>query len=173
MKRGRNKAGQFYIIAAIILAAIIIGIAAVSNYSKKEKNVRLSDLKEELQIESANVLDYGTNNEFSEAQMYTLLNDFTQEYIASESGDKDLYFIFGDQDNISVKGYQKSVHTVSLDGSTITTSSGSFIGSLNPSGEEVNLSIDDNSYDFDLKAGENFYFVISQKVGGEEHVVTG
>ena len=176
MKRGGSKKGQFYLIAAIILAAIIIGIVTVSNYSKKERPVRLYDLKEELQIESANVLDYGTYNESGQAQLYKLLNDFAQVYIDSESGNKDLYFIFGNQNNVTVKGYQESAHSVSLDAGgsplIITTSSGTFVGGLDPVGKDINILIDENSYDFELKSGENFYFIISQEIEGEKYVVT-
>jgi hypothetical protein len=173
MKRGWNKSGQFYLIAAIILATIIVGIAAVTNYSKRETNVRLTELKEELQIESAKVMDYGISKNFNDAQIYGLLNDFTQEYINSESRDKSLYFVFGDRGNITVKGYQKSARTVSLGGSTITSSSGQFIGGINPSGESVTLSIDSSTHEFELKPGKNFYFVISQEIDGGEYVVNG
>ncbi len=43
-----------------------------------------------------------------------------------------------------------------------------------PSGviTKVAIRIEENEYQFALKKGENFYFVIWQKVGGETHVVT-
>jgi len=37
---------------------------------------------------------------------------------------------------------------------------------------EVIITIGDIEYEFKLKTGENFYFVISQEIGGEKHVVT-
>ena len=45
---GFGKKGQFYLIAAIILATIIIGISVVMNYSKKQDSGNLENLKEEL-----------------------------------------------------------------------------------------------------------------------------
>ena len=178
MKRGErrmNKSGQFYLIAAIILASIIIGIVTVSNYSKKDSITGFQDLKEELQIESENVLDYGVYNKFNEAQMRGLLNDFTQEYIDSESRDKDLYFVFGNENNITVKGYQKSDKLISVSSgasSTITQKAGEFTGSIDPSGNDIMLYIGDNSYTFKLNRGENFYFVISQQDEGG-YIVSG
>lgn len=171
MKRGMGKSGQFYLIAAIILAAIIIGIAAVSNYSRKATNVRIDDLKEELQIESANVLDYGTYRGFSQAQKYTLFNDFAQAYIDSKS--EDLYFIFGNENNMTVKGYQESPQKVTLDSLTITEISGEFVGGRNPSLNEIKVSIGELKYKFKIKPGENFYFIIIQEIEGEKYVVTG
>ena len=173
MIRRGDKTGQFYLIAAIILAAIIIGISTVSNYSKKERSFEVYDLKGELQIESENIIDYGIYNEFSQTEMYGLLDNFTQIYIDSESNDKDLYFVFGNENNMTLKGFQKSTQTVRLNNAIITTSPGAFVGGINPVGKDLNVSIAENNYGFKLEPGENFYFIISQKIGDGEYVVTG
>jgi len=172
IKKG-DKSGQFYLITAIILAAVIIGISTVSNYSKKEKSFEANDLKEELQIESENVIDYGIYNELTQVEMYRLLNDFTQAYIDSESNDKDLYFVFGDEDNMTLKGFQESAQPVILNSVIMTTSSGEFVGGIDPFGEDLNILISDDIYDFNLESGENFYFIVSQKIGDDEYVITG
>jgi len=59
----RQKRGQFYLIAALIIIAVIIGFAGISNYIQKKEVIKLYDLGEELGIESQNVLDFGTYNE--------------------------------------------------------------------------------------------------------------
>ncbi len=173
MIRSGDKSGQFYLIAAIILASVIIGISTVSNYSKKSKSFEVYDLKEELQIESGNVIDYGISRGLSQIEMYELLNDFTQAYIDSESNNKDLYFVFGDEDNMTLKGFQNSPQTVSLNNAVITTAQGAFIGGINPVGEDINVSVAGDNHDFKLESGENFYFIISKKIGDNEYVVTG
>jgi len=168
-----EKRGQFYLVSAIIVAAIVISVIVVSNYSKKQDYTDLNSLRDELKIESAKVLDYGINNQLSQAAMNQLLQDFTQKYIDTESRDKNLYFVFGNQDNITLKGYQNTAHTVSLDSANIASSSGEFLGIVNPTGSSTTLQIDENAYIFTLKNGENFFFVISREIGGEEHVITG
>ena len=173
MKRGWNKIGQFYLVSAIIVAAIVISVIVVTNYSKKQDYSDLNSLRDELNIESAKVLDYGINNQLSQAAMNQLLQDFTQKYIDTESRDKNLYFVFGNQNNITLKGYQNTAHTVSLDSANIASSSGEFLGIVNPTGSSTTLQIDENAYIFTLKNGENFFFVISREIGGEEHVITG
>jgi len=120
-------------------------------------------------------MDYGTYNKFNEAQMHVLLNDFTQGYIDSESRDKDLYFVFGNENNITVRGYQKSDKIISVSSgvsSTITQKAGEFIGSIDPSGNDIILNIGDNSYTLKLNRGENFYFVISQQ-GEGGYIISG
>lgn len=172
VKRG-DKTGQFYLISAIILAILIIGIVTISNYAKSESNLKLNDLKEEIQIESAHVFDYGLFNKLDETGFYTLLLTFTKDYVDYQGKDKDLYFVFGSKNNITVTGYQKTGKAVSLDGSVITTSSGEFIGGIDPIGDEIELSIGENSYEFELTKGKNFYFVLSQKINKGEYIITG
>ena len=46
-----DRSGQFYLIAAIIIATVLVGIVSITNYSKREPGTGLSDLKEELEIE--------------------------------------------------------------------------------------------------------------------------
>lgn len=176
MERGVGywgKQGQFYLVSAIIIAAIVISVVAVSNYSKKNEYRDISSLKEELEIESAKVIDYGVNNGFNQAQMSQLLQNFTQEYIDTEAKDKNLYFVFGNLNNVTLKGYQSTAHVVSLESTLVTSSSGAFLKSLDPPGNSATLTVDENAYIFTLKNGENFFFVISRESGGESHVVTG
>ena len=56
----KQKRGQFYLVAAIVIISLIVGFSVVSNYATNKEVVKLYDLKEELGIESANVLKYGT-----------------------------------------------------------------------------------------------------------------
>src|SRR3989338_6227569 len=56
-----NKSGQVYIIAAIIVIGLILGYVTVTNVLRKsDTNVRVYDMRDELNIESGEVLDYGT-----------------------------------------------------------------------------------------------------------------
>ena len=172
------KRGQFYLVTAVVLAGIIIGISAISNYSKKEKSPGLDELKEEIGIESEKTLDYGTGNNLNSTQMYRLMQNFTNYYVNHESrAEKDLYFIFGNGNNLTVSGYQEEDKTVSVSSgssqATITQAKGNFTGGIDPSGNTIILSIDGDAYGFNLSAAENFYFVIAQNTGGGEYVVTG
>lgn len=176
VKRG-DKTGQFYLISAIILVTLIIGIVTISNYSRRESNLQLHALKEEIQIESAHVMDYGLYNQLSEAEFYTLLLDFTEDYINYQGKDKDLYFIFGDQSNITVTGYQETEKQVSVSSGSsyaiITDEAGEFTGGIDPTTDILTLSIDDTPYEFKLNKGGNFYFVLSQKINKGEYIIIG
>ena len=171
MKRG-DKKGQFYLIAAIIIIAVVVGFVTIFNYSARRDSVKIYDFGEELGIESQNVLDYGTYNEGT-VDMDVLLEDFIESYVDYAGEGKNLYFLFGDFDNIKIIAYQELEESVSVDGSEIGIMDGMGEEMHTPSADEkVVIEIDDVEYDFKLNEGENFYFVISQEIEGEKYVVT-
>jgi len=174
MKKEANKKGQFYLIAGIVIAVLIIGVAAISTYIIKESDVRIQDLREDIQIESFYVMDYGLVNELGQSSFDELLIDFTETYRDYFKGEKSHYFIFGDQNSMTVSGYQTEERSVYLNDELVTDLVGEFTKNISPEGEqEVILKIDDNSYSFPISQGKNFYFVISQSIGDEEHIITG
>ena len=171
-----SKSGQFYLIAALVFSLVILGLITVSNYSKKIPNAGIEDLKEEIQTESAYVLDYGIKNEFSDDEIYGIVNEFTQAYIDSEQGTKDFYFVFGTSDNLTVKGYQATDKEVIIESgtveATITSFEGEFNGGIDPDGTDIILSIDSATYSFQLNAGYNFYFVVYETIDSNVYIVT-
>ncbi len=168
-----EKRAQFYLVSAIIIAAIVMSLVVTTNYSKKQEYTNLDSLRDEIRIEGASVLDYAINNSESDSAISIRMQDFTQKYIDLESRDKDLYFLFGTQTNITVKGYQKNVHAVSLNTEQITTNKSAFVGSVGNPGGTVNLKIDSNSHIFNLSNGQSFYFILSKDIDGGSYVVTG
>lgn len=172
-----NKMGQFYLAAAIVIVVIIIGFAAIQNYTRKQSSIQLYDIKEELGIEGGKVLDYGTYNLDSDEDKEQLLQDFTSNYSEYAGEGKNLYFIFGNTQKIYVIKYEEvvsgsiSINVGSRRSGLQTFIKGGEITTYVPEGNEVTLTIGGLDYDFTLKRGENFYFIISQEIGGEQHVV--
>ena len=160
-------------IAAIFIISIVAGLAIVSNYLKETSNIKFDHLGKELEIESANVLDYGIKNN---ENIKELLINFTKDY-SKYSIAESLYFIFGNQNQITVAGYKK------IDSGSIfvDVGSGNEELSLNKGeygsrdfgpAENIEITIDGIIYDFTLKSGENFYFIISKEIDGEKYIFT-
>lgn len=172
----KNRRGQFYLIAAIVIISVVIGFAVISNSPKKDIPVKLYDLKQELGIESQNILEYGTYNELNETEMKMLLQNFVTEYVAYAGADKNLYFIFGNSEKIVIMVYQNLVNesaSVDVGSGNIPLIIDGSPQEFTPGGNDVTIKIGTNDYKFKLKTGENFYFVISEEVQGERYVVTG
>lgn len=153
MQRG-DKQGQFYLVAAIVIAGILIGSISVINYSQKGKSVLVDEMKEELQIETQNVLDYGERN-----SVPGQIRSFGQNY-SDYRKEADIYFIYGE--NSSLEAYKYS------GGSEEDFSSNIAIES-----DKIKFSLENDVYEFNLEEGENFYFIISQKIKGDEYVSVG
>ncbi|MBD3247609.1 hypothetical protein GF378_03245 [Candidatus Pacearchaeota archaeon] len=174
-----DKRGQFYLLAAIILIVIISGFAAVSNYTRKQSSIKLYDVRNELGIESGKVLDYGTlQGEFIEEDVH-IIDHFTEKYNEYAGEDKKIFFIFGGYEKITLITYgnatQGDIELIAGGSQPITTEiprKQIIKQTITPEGGEVTVKIGENKYPFELKPGENFYFIISQKIGEEQVVVT-
>lgn len=194
----RDKHGQFFLIAAVIIIAVIVSIVTITNYTERKDVVRLYDLGEELGIESQQVLDYGTYSELNESEMTGLIENFIDKYVSYIEEDTNIYFVFGNKQKINVVGYQdlqnESVevcldigHTSETEGITRKgqcvayksigetesfTKCDDAITNCEENINRVTIKIGSEEYQFRLRYGENFYFVIWQEIGGEKHVVT-
>jgi hypothetical protein len=182
----QDKHGQFFLIAAVVIIVVAVSIVTISNYSQPRDVVRLYDLGEELGIESQQILDYGTYNQLNDAELRDLMETFIQNYVnyIGESGN--LIFIFGNQEKIYALSYQQlaspdicvTLYSETTGGICLPLYTDTNHESQEfPAGElgsidRVIISLGGTQYEFSLKPGENFYFVIWQKIGEETHVVT-
>lgn len=172
-----GKRGQFYLISAIIFGVIIIGIVTVSNYIQKQSSERIFSLRDEIKIESAMVLDYSLNQKESESEFYNTMSNFTDNYVAHYGANKDIYFLFGSRSNMTLKGIQEEDKQVILSSGatsvTVTSSEGTFSGSINPPNNQITVRIEDSEHDFNLNSDRNFYFILAEKVSGNEYIISG
>ncbi len=185
----REKGGQFFLIAAIIIIIVIVSVVTVTNYTQRQDTVKLYDLGQELGIESQNVLDYGTYSELNETQMKVLMENFIKNYVDYIGETGNLYFIFGNSQKVNAIAYQhlttesvciilnppkysysekETTGCIPLEATETTQEFSTATGEIS----RVAIRIASNEYQFKLKKGENFYFVIWQKIGGEKHVIT-
>ena len=173
MKRG-EKRGQFYLLTTIIIITLIAGFVTILNYSQKKSDVKFYYLGEELGIESENILDYGINND---KDLKELLGNFTKTY-SNYSETQNLYFIFGNKESITVSGYKELEDGIILidvgsGDQTLSLEKGVYnsIDFAFPS-NNVKVTVDEIEYNFTLRPGENFYFIISREIEEEKYVVT-
>ena len=163
MKKG--KRGQFYIIAAVILIIIIIGLAGVTNYIKvKEEPVTFFNLGEQLDIEAPYVIDNGI---YTGEDIPKLIENFTKryaQYTGQSNENFQMIIVYGDQTGAQINAYH------SIESGRITLGNIGGIGltnveSITPettqSGSNVSVNLSNNTYNFNLNPGQNFFFVIT------------
>jgi len=176
----KQKRGQFFLIAAVVIIVVVVSVVTISNYTQRKDTVKLYDLGQELGIESQNVLDYGTYSELNETELKVLMESFIVNYVDYIEEKKNVYFIFGNKDKVNVIGYQE----INPEEVYIDIGEGKYLLSPEEMGKTVEFPAGDKDinkvvvtiegmvFQFSLKPGENFYFIIWQEVGGEKHVVT-
>ncbi len=130
---------------------------------------------EELGIESEQIIGYGV---YQEEDVNSLLENFTELYTEYVGEGKELYFVFGDDEEVSVATYSDITEVeISVDvgdkkiGETIKKQEYKK-EDYAPTGDNVEIDIGETKHQFELKPGENFYYIISQNIGGEEYVIT-
>ena len=172
MKRGigKNKKGEFYIIAAIIIIALLAGMYALRNYVvTKKEYTQVYDLKEELKIETGKVYDYGI---YQGEDIDNLTESWANNYSEYAKGRavEDWVFVYGNEagltavtfSSVSTGGFGIVTNTVQLD---VPITVGHFdIQKKSSSGKKVDITFQDFTHTFDLKPGQNFFCVIK---GGE------
>jgi len=182
----RSKKAQFYLIAAIIIIGIIIILSSVTNYIvTKKKPVKMYDLGEEFKEEGTRVVDYGLyDSNPAETRdtvklMEALMSNFSVYSEEKEKG-SELVFVFGNSTNLTSVTYtSQNTGTVKL---TVPGSPSGYevpaatikkptVNSTDPSliippppFDQVQVKILDQTYEFELHEGENFFFVIAKNV---------
>jgi hypothetical protein len=173
-KMVKNKSGQFYLLAAIIIISIIIGFVAISNFAKKDSQIKTNDLGKELGVEGGEVLDFGTVS--NERNIPKLIEDFAQKYSQYTSDpNREILFIYGSGSKIySVNSTDLSTGGIQLGSIGIHTQKETILSTpLSVENGNVAITFNGQNYIFEVKEGENFYFVINQQIGDNSYVVKG
>jgi len=153
MKKG-DKRGQFYLVASIIIVAVVIALAATLNNSSRESTNIAEDIAVELRIEGENVLDYEENTGIN-----VFVDQFSRDYSAYVGEDKDIYFIVVDKST----GFQDAY--IYTNGQKVSLESDLVVG------EEIVFRYDSRNYNFKLEEGKSFYYIIVYETGGDRYVV--
>jgi|SRR3989344_4202469 len=165
-----NKRGQVFLMAAIIIVGVMLSLVRTTNKSTaREEPEAFFDLAEEIGFETKRVLDYGVINRIPSGTLAgDLLNNYS-EYISQE----DVAFVYGDGRDVYAYYYQ-TVNAVA-----VSILNNTFIPLNIVTGNPVEVKreignatirINGNDYTFDLKPGQNFYFVLIKDEEGEQFV---
>ncbi len=170
----RGEKAQFYLIAAVIIIGVLIGLATVTNIViDKKTSMKEKDLQDEIKLESENVINHGIFT-MPPAGMNILLQEFALEYKNYISDDQDVLFVYSDAETIRTGGkvyvvslfhVQSEISLVIGSGETslpIDTAelveSEILVGGV--TGHTVIIKVGEVNYEFELTEGQNFYFVI-------------
>lgn len=162
-----SKRGQFYLVAAIIIALVVFSLATISNYAKENKEEPIVfDLKKELNLETGKVVDFAIYNK---SDTNYLIENWTKVYVESQKG-KDVenwVFVYGTPGVISVLTFAKESagKTCIETSATKTCYDAKHTTTTNQrvDGTEIIVTLEGFSYNFNMTSGKNFAFVINKE----------
>ena len=104
-----NKRGQFYIIAALIIAAIVAGLVAEVNYARRlPKPIKFYDLSKDYEAEVTRIIDRGIYLGKTDEQINEDVANFTKKFLdyAQEKDPRlQLFYLYGNREKINVVNY--------------------------------------------------------------------
>ena len=171
-----DKKGQFYLIGASMILVIIASVFILPSRSSHGTDFSEAEsLVEEIEFESGRVLEFLTYNDAAD-RIGTITN-FTRHY---ENYSGDFYFVFGNKSEVNFFKHADSpsgIGTMGQDGLPSYSNLGivdkeelGWRHHLSGQIDRALFEIEGRDYYFTITEGENFHFIVSQKVGRDKFV---
>ena len=181
-----NKRGQFFLISALVIVGIIIGLTTIYNQIQtNEEDTTIYDLSREISYESGQVIDNGIIYSLSQPEIESHLINLTDFY-SQTNPESEFNILYGDGKTLKILQYKKANTgsiSVSVGGSEVTINgegSEKKQGSKDRCNEKgvscadkVEVNLDNTNYNFDLREGQFFYVIIKKNKPNNEAFVAG
>jgi hypothetical protein len=176
----KNKRGQYYLIAAIIIASIIVGIVSIKNYATAHSKPDLIiDLGSELKEECPRIIEDSIKNSRNPVdELNKFLGGEYAEYFLKKTEKTNVIFVYGYKASLNVLKYNVSMPLQpSISGITLVKFGDySQKGIINSNPENVTIKLADGNinkeFQFNTKEENIFYFyyMIFQEKNGELYI---
>jgi hypothetical protein len=176
----KNKKGQTFIIAALIIAVILMGFNTIwvsTNFQEEDRAVY--DLSKEIDFEGKKVIDYGV---FTGKTPAVIISNITtlMGYYVKENPNSEIFIIYGNRSGVTVINNSVSCKTGNIGlGSNVggcTSYGGSPPASrafpVSQTGV-VRVPISGQDYTFTLEDNQDFYVVLVRQAGEDTVAGTG
>jgi hypothetical protein len=171
-----NKRGQFFLIAAIIIVGLVIGLANVVNsVGVGNKQESFYDLANEINFETKRVFDYGV---YQERELDSLVQGYLENY-TNYIAEEEVLFIYGNAGDINGLFFEETGGNVGISTGIDLPNPAISIQYLTGETAEVgydqqtnivDVTIQGVTYSFMLRKGQNFFFVIIKEDDDERFV---
>lgn len=172
-----NKRGQFFLIAALVLIAIFVGLGAIYTSSKvSTEDFTVYDLSKEINFESSQVVNTGVLTGLSSTEIINRIKTLSEVYSESNQ-ESDFLLVYGNETELNAF-YYNNTETGEIGLSTGAETSPqitlqarevTIIREQNQNSLRVLLPNDIN-YDFNITSGQAFYIIIKKERGDEQIV---
>lgn len=176
-----NKRGQFFLLAAVIISVVVLSLGVTTNravFSEEPKN--FYDFSYEVEREVGATIDYSVYSGFNDTDNLDEFVDLISEDIKQRSPDSDFVFIYGDENEVSLRAYgleeeEKKENKVCY-GAACQGFSGGLGEWVNSSDynvdedeDEISVTLKGNTYKFPAFKSKQVVFLIQKNVGEESY----
>ncbi len=175
-----NKKAQFFLIAALIISGIILGLSQTFTSSNVEPTETLAyDLSNEVYYEASQVIDNGVFNSKSEEEINKQLSNLT-EYYSKINPDSDISIVYGNPENkdyLNEISYDYSSKSA-LSSKVLLTDTDSRFLDTNQETKKVRVRLNSKDKesnivrDFEVEKGQNIFLVVKKKIKNEQFVIS-
>lgn len=173
-----NKGGQFYVVAAMLIVLTLAGFSGVGNYVLVNSEPEtIEEVARDLSRESYSITEYGLYND---ENVDLLLGGFAGEQIGDffldKTEDANIIFLYGSKKDLKALQYKEgSQGSINVGGTRLVVDTPIYevinLGDVSGQ-EEVEITLLDNIYTFELNDNQIFYFVVVKERGDEVFVKT-
>ena len=120
-----NKKGQFFILAAIIIVSVVVGLMVVKNYvTVGQAPNQVSQYSEEFGTESGAVVDYVLYNGKSGVYLGSFYNESISNILTTKYPDLEVYACYGNKTILNCENWGKEDINVSVNDSIYSLQGG-------------------------------------------------
>lgn len=176
-----NKRAQFFIIAALILAGIILILGKTYTASKTDQaNLKVYDLSSQLQYEASQVIDNGIYNDKSLNETKEELKNLSELY-SKLNPDSDIYIMFGNASDLYLIEYNSTSRRVNERAlqNTLSNPSGD-VTFETPNNQRARVRLRTRgagasqrevSHELDVSSRQSFYIIIRKSLKDQNVIV--
>lgn len=161
-----NKRGQFYLIAAVVIAGLIVGMGMnYTSINSSSNDDSTDNLLSQIQSETAQVIDNAVFNRLSNSERNSNIDSLLNAY-SQNNPDTEFVLIFGNPEEIRAETEYNKYY--SLVGNQRIVKS----AEIRYSGDKATVSLsEDEKYEFSLKQ-QNLYLIVKTIRDEEANVKT-
>lgn len=171
------KRGQFYLLAAIVIISIIIGLGVVNNkINAPSEDIKTYDLSKEIEFEGSKVIDQGVISGTPD-QLLLNLEDLISIY-SDNYPESEIAVVYGDSKQIDklstyYRVEENNIRIGDTAGIKPKIKSQIPISEINQQGNKVKILLpgDQAQFTFQVDEGQNFYVIVRKEKGDQKFVV--
>lgn len=158
-----QKRGQFYLIAALIIIAVVVSLVVVYNVANvSEEDIKVYDLSSEINFEQSQVIDNGV---FTGQDIDQNIKDLADIY---QNLNPDIDFQIAYSTNVNICFLESEITSGTLGEERRSIGEKRCNNDeIDEDGGKIRIPIDGESLTFDLKPGQAFYLIVTKMKDGE------